>query len=97
MILQTDVSFVVFTAAVQQQFVGFRPFVLAEFAVVEHLFPFRGPQVVFHDLRAVLEVSHGSVIYEDFGRIPFAERFRVLRFRRDHVVQRSGLAVAVDA
>ena len=95
MILEADVTFVVLAAAIEQQFVGLRPFVLTELAVVEHFFPLRRPQVVFYDGLAVQVVGHGAFVDHDLTGVPFAERFGVLRFGRNHVVQRSRLAVAV--
>jgi hypothetical protein len=35
-------------------------------------------------------MNNGTFITHDFGFVPFTERFGVLRFCRDHVVQRCG-------
>ena len=87
-VLQADVAFVVLAAAVDQQVVGFGPFFLAELALVEHLFPLRGPQVILEYLLAVLVVYDGSVVHHDLGRVPLSERLGVLRLGRNHIVQR---------
>ena len=85
----------VFTTAVQQQFVSQRPFVFAEFAVIQHFLPLLCPQMIFNNRFIVLIVNYRTFVAHDLAFVPFTERFRVLRLSRDHVIQGSRLAVAV--
>ena len=53
-VLEADITFVILTAAVVEEFECERPFFLAELAVLEKLGPLGSPKVVFHYVLAVL-------------------------------------------
>lgn len=95
MILETDESFALFSAAVVQQFEGKRPFFLAEFAGLKHFCPFWSPQVIFQYIFSILSVYYSTFIYHNFSLVPFTERFCVLWNCRNHIIQRSRLSVIV--
>ena len=97
MVLQADVTLVVLAAAVVQQFESQRPCRLAELAGLQHLCPFRSPQVIFQYVLVILSVYHSAFVHHDFSLVPFAERFCVLWNSGNHVIQRSRLAVVVLA
>ena len=96
MILESDETFLVFTTAIQQEFVSQRPFIFAKLAVIQHFLPCRSPQVIFNTRTVAVQiVNHCSFVNHDFTLVPFADRLSVLRFSRNHVVERSRLAVAI--
>ena len=95
MILESDVAFMVLTAAVVQEFEGERPFLLAELAGLEHVGPLLCPQMVLNYVNIILSVNDSALVNHDLALVPFAVRFLVLRFCRNHVIEGSRLSVAV--
>ena len=67
----------------------------AEFAVVKHFFPLRGPKVIFQNFFAILVVDDSTFKYNNLSSIPLAIFLGILRFCGNHVIQRCRLAVAV--
>ena len=53
-VLESDIAFVVFTAAVVEELIGERPVGFAEFAVLEHFCPLGSPEVVFNYIFTIL-------------------------------------------
>ena len=97
MVLQSDEPFVVVSPAVVEQAESQRPLLFTEFALLEHFRPLRSPQVIFEHVLPVLPVYDRTLIYHDFCLVPFTERLGILRHSRNHVIQRSRLAVVVLA
>ena len=70
MVLHADVTLVVVSAAVVQEFEGQGPVLLAELGGLQHIGPLLGPQVVLEDLHVVLEVHDGALVAEDLDLVP---------------------------
>ena len=99
MVLEADVAAVAVLAAadVLEQFIGDGEFAaFLELAGLEHFDPFRCPEVVFKHVLVVLAVDDGALEDDDLGLVPLAEGFGVLWLGGNHVVERGGLAVAID-
>lgn len=80
MILQTDISFMVFTTCIQEV----RP--IFELATCNHLFPCIGPQMILYHIFPILGVDNCSLIHHDSTGIPFSCRFRILRNSGNQVI-----------
>ena len=89
MILDTDVTLVLGSAAIVQEFESDRPGLCAELAVLEHFCPLRSPEVILENVRIILSVNHCALVNHDSCLVPLTEWLLGLRLRRNHIIEGS--------
>ena len=88
MVLQTDVSLVLVATHIVQQLEGVGEVAaLFKLAGLQHLGPFRSPEVILYHVLSVLSVYHGTLEAHNLGGVPLAIGLSVLRLSRNHIIE----------
>ena len=87
MILQTDVTFMLFATHVVQEFESVGELAtFFELAGLKHFSPFRSPKMIFNYILTILSVYNSAFEYHNLSFVPLAIRFSILGLCGKHVV-----------